>query len=402
VRVLFLTHRLPYAPNRGDRVRAFHIVRSLASRVDLDLVSLVHDRSELAQAERLQDLGVRVAAFQVPRSKNYAAAMAGLAGTRPLTHLLLDAPGVVPALKRMTLERRPDVVLAYCSGMARFAMEAPLAGCPLVLDLVDVDSEKWAALAITSSWPKRALYRREARYLASFERRAALQASATVVVNEREGEALQRLAPEAAIHIIPNGVDLAALQPRSLPGSEPDVVFCGVMDYPPNVDGVLWFSREVWPIIRARRSDARFFVVGSDPSPSVRHLQSTATGIEVVGAVAEVQSRLWSSAVSVAPLVTARGVQNKVLEALAAGLPTVVTSQVFAGLPHVAREGCLVADTADIFARQVLSLLGLSGQERRSIAAKADLTSWTWERQLAPLHDILAAASQGPGPVLRG
>jgi glycosyltransferase involved in cell wall biosynthesis len=221
-----------------------------------------------------------------------------------------------------------------------------------------------------------------------------MRATTTVVVNARERDALQQLAPEATVRIIPNGVDLVALQPQALPAVEPHVIFCGVMNYGPNVDSVVWFAREVWPIIRARQPAARFSIVGSNPTSTVRRLQTTDTGIEVTGAVAEVRSRLWNAAVSVAPLKTARGLQNKVLEALAAGLPTVVTAQVLDGLPYEARGGCRVAETPEAFAQQVLSLLALSGAERRAVAAKADLTTLTWERQLAPLHDILIAASE--------
>ena len=177
------------------------------------------------------------------------------------------------------------------------------------------------------------------------------------------------------------------------------MIFCGVMNYGPNVEAVVWFSREVWPIIRARRPDARFFIVGSDPTAAVRRLASARVGIEVTGTVAEIQSHLWSAAISVAPLKIARGVQNKVLEALAAGLPVVATPQVIEGLPTEALAACRVADAPGEFAEQTLSLLALSGQERRALAAQADLCGLNWEHQLAPLREILAkAASQGHRP----
>jgi polysaccharide biosynthesis protein PslH len=393
VRVLFLTHRLPYAPNRGDRIRAFHIVRTLAPRVQLEVVSLVHDEDEAAEAERLRALGVGVAVFQTPRLKNYASAVAQLAGTRPLTHILLDAPGLTPALARLVRERPPDVVLAYCSGMARFALESPLAGLPLVADLVDVDSQKWAALSTSASWPKRWVYRREASYLESFERRIAQHASAMLVVNEREREALRRIAPAANIRVVPNGVDLGPLARPASIAREPRFVFCGVMNYAPNVDAAVWFSKNVWPAIRAQRPDARFVVVGSNPTASVQALASAGNGIEVTGTVADVRPYLWQSAVAVAPLLTARGVQNKVLEAIGAGLPAVVTSQVFEGLPAAVRPGCREADSAAAFARESLSLLELSEKEREAVAASADLASLSWEAQLEPLHALLAEAT---------
>jgi sugar transferase (PEP-CTERM/EpsH1 system associated) len=359
--VLFLTHRLPYAPNRGDRVRAFHIVRTLAPSVELELVSLVHDPHELAQADSIRRLGVRVAGYPVTRLNNYAKAIVRLGGNQPLTHVLLDARGLAASLAEIVRNRRPDVVLAFCSSMARFALEPPLADLPLVLDLVDVDSEKWAAMAATASWQRRWLYQREARHLARFERQAARRAFATLVVNEREAVSLKRIVPDAAIRVVPNGVNSADLQPRTAPTESADVIFCGVMNYAPNVDGVLWFAHEVWPLIRARRSDAVFRIVGSEPTAAIRRLASDRNGIEVTGTVAEVRHYLWNGAVSVAPLMTARGVQTKVMEAIAAGLPVVVTSQVAGGLPSELNTAYRVADSPGAFAAETLSLIALSG-----------------------------------------
>jgi len=389
MRVLYLTHRLPYAPNRGDRIRAFHTIRTLAPRTDMEVVSLVHDDHELAQAGRLRELGVRVTALHAPRIRNLANASLRLAGRQPLTHLLLDAPGLSAALRTIVSERPPDVVLAYCSGMARFALESPLSAFPLIVDLVDVDSEKWAALAQSSAWPKSWIYEREALHLSEFERRMARVAAATLVINERERDALRTLAPATAVTVIPNGIDFAPLAPAGAPEERPQIVFCGVMNYTPNVDAALWFSRDVLPAIRARRPDARLVLVGSDPAPAVRRLHAPDRGIEVTGTVDDVRPYLWRSAVAVAPLLTARGLQNKVLEALAAGLPAVVSAPVFDGLPASVHRACRLAPSADAFADEVLSLLALTGIERRTIAASANLEQLSWESQLQPLYRLL-------------
>jgi polysaccharide biosynthesis protein PslH len=395
VKVLFLTHRLPYAPNRGDRLRAFHIARTLAPRVDLEIVSLTHDADELAQVGRLEALGARVTAVPVPRLRTYAKAMAHLAGERPLTHLLLDAPGMTDTLHRIVRERPPDVVLAYCSGMARFALQPPLSGIPLVVDLVDVDSQKWAALSQSSRPPMRWIYGREALCLAAFERTMTSAATATAVVNDRERDALRTVAPGARIAVVPNGVDLRPLIPRSAPTERPCLVFCGVMNYTPNIDGVLWFCQNVWPAVRGRRPDAELLVVGSDPVPAIRRLHSPDNGIDVTGTVDDVRPYLWRSAVAIAPLLTARGIQNKVLEAVGAGLPAVVSAQVMEGLPAAVHPACRVGASAELFAEETLRLLALSGSERRQLAGTADLSELTWESQLRPLHDLLTD-SDGP------
>jgi sugar transferase (PEP-CTERM/EpsH1 system associated) len=283
--------------------------------------------------------------------------------------------------------------------MARFAMEPPLSGIPAVIDLVDVDSAKWDALGQASTWPRRWIYEREAQRLARFERHAVTRARHTIVVNEREALILKQLAPKAVIDIIPNGVDIAALAPSTPAGPGADVVFCGVMDYSPNVDAVVWFAREVWPRIRLRRPTARFMIVGSSPISEVRRLAQEGSGIVVTGTVPDVREYLWNAAVSVAPLKTSRGVQNKVLEAIAAGLPAVITPQVLDGLPLEVRRACRIADSAEEFVTETLSLLDLTGDARRTLAQQADLAGLAWERQLAPLGDLLESAASGrPGP----
>jgi glycosyltransferase involved in cell wall biosynthesis len=161
------------------------------------------------------------------------------------------------------------------------------------------------------------------------------------------------------------------------------------MNYTPNVDGALWFCQNVWPAVRRLRPDAELLVVGSDPVPAIRRLHAPGSGIEVTGTVDDVRPSLWRSAVAIAPLLTARGIQNKVLEAVGAGLPAVVSAQVFEGLPTAVRPACRVGVSAEAFAEEILALLSLSPGERRQIAASAEMAELTWESQLRPLHKLL-------------
>src|SRR5580765_2166938 len=236
MKVLVLTHRLPFAPNRGDRIRAFHIIKQLAARADVHVVSLVHDREEEAQADTLRALGVTVSTALVPRLRNLAAAALRLPTATPLTHLLLDSPAMRPALDRALDGWQPDVVLAYCSGVAPLSLLPPLAGIPFVLDMVDVDSAKWAAFAGDARFPRSWIYRREARCLSAFEALAVRTACAATVVNERERDTLLRLCPGAAVHVAPNGVDVEALSPPHGPNGEDRVIFSAVFDYAPKAD----------------------------------------------------------------------------------------------------------------------------------------------------------------------
>jgi sugar transferase (PEP-CTERM/EpsH1 system associated) len=279
--------------------------------------------------------------------------------------------------------------------MARFALEPPLRQIPFVLDMVDVDSAKWAALSGINWPPFSWVYAREARLLARFEAVAARHARMTFVVTERERETLSAIAPDARVEIVPNGVDATNFQPHGDPATDEVVVFCGVMNYAPNVDGVVWLAREVWPLVRARKPGARLEIVGSDPTNAVKALADERSEISVTGRVPDVRQHLWRAAIAVAPLQTARGVQNKVLEAVAAGLPTVVTPLVAQGLPSEIIGACIIADGPAAFCDAIVTLLNLPPSERRRRALLADLTGLSWDRRLQPLHQLLTAAAGG-------
>ena len=214
MRILVLTHRLPYAPNRGDRLRAYHMIHELRRHAEIELVSLVHDEEEASHVDEVRAFVSNVTTLRVTRWRGYVnAALAMLTGT-PLTHALLDAAGMTAALRAICDARPPDVVFAYCSGMARFAMQPPLAHLPMVMDFVDVDSRKWRDMAAASRAPKSWIYRREAGTLGAFEARAAYKAVTSLVVNEREAEIARALAPGANVQVMPNGVELERLRPH--------------------------------------------------------------------------------------------------------------------------------------------------------------------------------------------
>ena len=399
MRILFLTHRLPYAPNRGDRIRAYHMLRSLSAHAEVTVVSLVHDREEERHARDLRSFVARVETVPIRKARNLARGAAMLPSSLPLTHALLDAPGLTATVSRVVERNRPDVVLAYCSGIAHAAMKAPLAGIPLVLDLVDVDSEKWALYARRTRGPMRWVYQREARCLARFEEEAARRASAVLVVNERERASLAARVPDANVLTVSNGIDVSSFWPSGPSADGARVVFCGVFNYRPNERGAIWFANEVWPTIKAQRPDAVLTLVGAHPTSQVLKLGERDRSIEVTGAVPDVRPWLWRSAVAVAPLAEARGLQNKVLEALAAGLPTVTTRVVAEGLPGAVLAGCRVADGPADFARTVLACLALNPDQRRDVAMSADLSGLQWEDQLRPLRALLSEASRRRYPL---
>jgi glycosyltransferase involved in cell wall biosynthesis len=278
--------------------------------------------------------------------------------------------------------------------MARFALEPPLAGLPFVLDMVDVDSAKWANLGRQARPPMRWVYARESRILRQFERNAMKHAESTTAVNAREVDALRDICPDATVHVVGNGVDVETFSPPGPPSEHPTVVFCGVMNYGPNETAAIELAQVIWPQVRAQFPTARLLLVGSRPTHAVRALSRADASVEVTGEVDDVRPYLWTSAVAAAPLRVARGVQNKVLEALAAGLPVVITPVVREGLPQDVLPGCLTEESSAGIAQAICGLLARSAGERRALATRASLESLTWRAQLAPLYGILNAAAR--------
>lgn len=377
-------------------MRAHFLLHALARLgATVDIVSLIHDDEEASHAGDLDALASSVRVVPVPRRLNTMKSVLALPGRRPTTHTMFDSPDLMPSLRAATASRRPDVVVAYCSGVAHLALSEPLADVPLVLDMVDVDSKKWEALAAVTAPPLSWVYHREARVLRRFEARIATHAQVNLVTTEREREALLGVAASARVEVMPNGVDVDALRPPSPPTDSPVVIFCGVLNYAPNEHAATLLAKDVWPLVRRHCPAARLMLVGSHPTAAVRALAHEGDGIVVTGAVPDVRPHLWSAAVSAAPIVTARGIQNKVLEAVAAGLPTVVTPNIFESLPSSVKAACVAADGASALADAIVSLLQLSPTERRARAARADLRSMTWEHQFAPLGGWLDQAMTG-------
>jgi sugar transferase (PEP-CTERM/EpsH1 system associated) len=292
-------------------------------------------------------------------------------------------------LKRLIRHEGCDVVLVDCSSMAPYAMDIPI---PKVIDLVDVDSEKWSMVARLSSIPKRWIFSMEARRLRRFEEELVAQFEACVVVSESE----KALLPEGArVVVVPNGVDI----PEATHDASPDghtLVFLGAMNYFPNVDAVVHFRNHVFPLIKKAQAKARFLIVGMDPTAQVKRLHNQDT--VVTGYVPDSRPFLRQASVCVVPLRIARGIQNKVLEAMAAGVPVVATSLANAGIKAEHGKEILVADSPEDFANAVLSLLS-DGALRDRISKNARSlveTRFRWERNLERLDQVLHHAARPP------
>jgi len=367
--LLMLIHRLPCPPDRGAKLRAAAELRWLARRHDVWCAGFV-DPAESDTAQRLVDESLRelraacrdvaVVALSPWRAAARAILRLGLWGTA--TEGYFASRTLQRQVMRWADRVRFDAVLAFSSGMAPLALQVPARRH--VLDLVDVDSRKWSESHDAARPPMRWVYGTEARRLARREEQWIQAFDASVVCTQREADLVASPACRCRVHVIPTGASLDIESACSTPGpdkdgplpDEPIVGFLGAMDYPPNVQGVRWFAEAIWPRIQQRRTDARWWIVGRSPDRSVWSLHD-GRSVRVTGTVPAVEPYLQRMRVNVAPLRLARGVQTKVLTAMAAGRPCVVTSCVAAGLGAEAGREILVADRERDFADAVTDLL---------------------------------------------
>jgi sugar transferase (PEP-CTERM/EpsH1 system associated) len=390
VRILYLCHRIPYPPDKGDKIRAFHQLRAIAAHHEIDLFTLADDAADLEHEAALK---------QYCRTVKTARLNAKLARLRSLPYLLTRTPLTLPyfysgelarEVRRAIAGRAYDRIFVYCSAMAQYVDAA--GSIPVVTDLVDVDSDKWTQYATFTRFPFSTVYRREGQALERYEREVCARSAAVVVTTEREAELVRRIAPRAAVHVIPNGVDTgffsrAAVPPAAAAGV---IGFTGDMSYFPNQEAVTFFARKVLPLIRQSVPEARFLIVGRSPGPEVMALAGT-PGVEVTGFVPDVRAHLARMSVSVAPFSIAAGIQNKILEAMSYELPVVATPRAVQGLTAAAAAAVETAGTAEAMAGAIVRLLlqpelaRERGRESRRLIAG----EYNWDRSLERVLQLL-------------
>ncbi|MFT8245514.1 TIGR03087 family PEP-CTERM/XrtA system glycosyltransferase [Roseomonas sp. BN140053] len=402
-RLLFLAHRIPYPPEKGEKIRSWHMLRHLAETWEVDLGCLADDPADLTHVPFLRTVCAAVQCrFTGARTQLAARALLRARPGLPLTLGWFHDPGLHAWVQDGLAAGRYDAAFVYSSSMAPYLMgpAARRPGLRRVLDFVDVDSEKWLAYTEGARAPMRQVWAREARTLLAFERRAALSFDRSVFVSAEEARRFAELAPDCAARLdhVDNGVELDRFDPAQ---NYPDpfagaraLVFTGTMNYRPNVEAVTWFATAVMPILRARGRATEFWIVGASPAPAVQAL-ARLPDVRVTGAVPDVRPFLAHAAVSVAPLRIARGIQNKVLEAMAMARPVVASPQAFEGVRAMPGRDLLVADGAADTAARIAALLdgahpGMGAAGRAAVAAGHD-----WSATLRRLDPLLEAAPAG-------
>ena len=389
--LLYLVHRIPFPPNKGDKIRSHHLLEHLSKRYRVHLGAFVDDEEDWKHVEKIRTYCRECCLLKLdPR----------IARLRSLTGLLTGEALSLPYYSSAKLQDWVDGVVreygirkavAFSSAMGQYLERHR--DMLRIMDFVDVDSDKWTQYADSGPFPLRLIYRREGRRLAQYERRLAREFDASFFVSPQEARLFRTIAPESSgkIHAYQNGVDSEYFSPERAypdpyPAGEKAIVFTGAMDYWPNIDAVGWFAREVFPSISG--SGIRFYIVGSNPAEPVRRLADR-PGIVVTGRVEDVRPYLAHAALAVAPLRIARGIQNKVLEALAMGKTVVASPQAMEGIPEHA--ACRICESAAQFSATLGVLLasGEAGPGGRQFI----LDHYNWERNLHALSSVLERTS---------
>lgn len=396
--LLFLAQRLPYPPNKGEKIRAFHELKYLAQWYDVHLGCLVDDPADLVGVEALRPLCSDIHLARVnPRLGRVIAARGLLSGAALSVSYFRDA-GLARWVRRVVETIRPAVTFVYSSNMAPYVLDLR-GGGRRVVDLVDVDSEKWRALAAATNGPMRWVYRREWRKIAALEHRIARECDLAVLVSDAEAGVFAGLNPGCSKEIrgVSNGVDHRYFDPGSayLPPYDivrPNFVFTGTMDYPPNADAVGWFASAILPLIRRTLPTAQFHIVGSNPNQDVLKL-ARLDGVFVTGRVPDVRPYIAHATAAVAPMRIARGIQNKVLEAMAMARPVVLTTGALEGINADPVTETVVADTEAGMAAACCRLATTAEGAAIGAAARVRIVrDYDWNATLRRFDDVLRPA----------
>jgi sugar transferase (PEP-CTERM/EpsH1 system associated) len=389
MKILYLCHRVPFPPNKGDKIRAFHQLRALAEHHEVDVFTLADDPEDLVHQPTLLEICHDVTVARIHPRRARLRSLPRLFSATPLTVPYFYSNELQREVSKALTARSYDRIFVYCSAMAQY-VEA-VDGIPTVLDLVDVDSDKWSQYARFCRFPWSAIYSREGNALRRFEKRVSEKATCVLVSTEREAQLMREISNIARVHTVPNGVDTEYFKPSGvLPDPVPTLIFTGDMSYFPNQEAVTFFARQVLPIIRRSIPSARFLIVGRNPNHAVANLQQI-EGVEVTGFVPDIRSQLARAHVAVAPFSLTAGIPNKILEAMAFGLPVVATSRATQGLSPGAARVVHQGNTAEELASHAIVLLRdfprarLAGLDGRKQVAD----DYSWGRAMGRLMELV-------------
>jgi len=397
--ILFICHRIPFPPNKGEKIRSYNILKHLARKHDIHLATLVDDRRDCEHIPELSALVKEIVYDTIRPSLKKVLSGFSVFRSRPISAAYFYSPAVQRSIDGLLEQEKIDVVFCSSSSTAEYVLHSRHRSGKLkktfkLMDLIDVDSLKWEEYADKHSGPMKWVYAQEAKNLRRYEKQVADLFDHLLLVSEAEKSLLAHHVQNGNLSSVSNGVDYEHFKPSFQSGIEkksPVVVFTGVMDYWPNIEGVVWFANSVFPRIRDQHPAARFYIVGSRPTGAVRNLAQTHPGIFATGFVSDVRDYISAADVCVVPLRIARGIQNKVLEAMAMGKAVVCTPQAIDGIQAIPGEEIIVAGSANAFAAKVSRMIEDKphAESLGASARKCVELHYSWEKNLELLDSII-------------
>ncbi|GAA0818100.1 TIGR03087 family PEP-CTERM/XrtA system glycosyltransferase [Colwellia asteriadis] len=395
--LLFLCHRIPFPPNKGDKIRSFNILKKLSETYAVHLGCFIDDPFDKQYVDGLNKYCASV--FHLDQNKTFSK-IKGLSGFftgKPITLPYYYDKRMAQWTSAIVAEHKIAKVFVYSSSMAQYCQESRYSALERVIDFVDVDSDKWRQYAQKKQGVAKWFFNREYRLLAQVEDEICAEFSHSLFVSPDEAalfSARQPIALQKSVHGVLNGVDIDFFDPQadfsaeSLVPTVPFISFTGAMDYWANVDAVLWFVKYVWPFIIAKNPQAIFCIVGGNPSSEVLALAEQ-PGIVVTGRVHDIRPFIAKATCVVAPLQIARGIQNKVLEAMSLNKAIVVTTMAMEGINAKESSGVVISDEASVYAQACLKYLNDSAVNLSNRQWIID--NFTWENTLQPLQQYFSA-----------
>ena len=388
MKVLYLCHRFPYPPKRGGKIRPFNMIRHLSASHDVHVVSLVRSELEAKEGEGLAQYCRHYEMGRVRNPVQVLRMIGRLPTPTPSSMGFFYSPQVERSVRETVAAQTFDLIFVHCSSVAQYV--EGVRGIPKILDFGDMDSQKWLDYARFKPFPLSLGYRLEGLKLQREEKRLASRFDLCTATTRAEWETLESYGTRVPSDWFPNGVDSEYFAPSD-EAYEPDTIaFVGRMDYYPNQQCMFDFCASTLPLLRARRSSLKLLIVGADPSPAVQRLGKL-PGVTVTGSVPDVRPYLRRSALMVAPLNIARGTQNKILEAMATGIPVVTSPVAAGGVDASAPAHFLVASTPEEYASAILQVIEDPVERRRlALAGRARMLSHHgWEGSMQRLDGII-------------
>lgn len=397
--ILFLSHRIPFPPDRGDKIRSHHVLRRLARIAPVHVACFADEDADMAEEVELASIASTYRLIR--RSKRLACAGFQALLRRSSVSAAVFEDAVLADYVADLIATRPIGTIFVFSGQMGQYIPDDFAG-RVIMDLCDVDSAKFEAYATQSRGLMRWVHAREAELLRREEARLAVRADVTLLISAEEAALFSsRLSAqerqEADVRVLGNGIDsafydpaLVAPVPELRDFAAPRLIFTGQMDYAPNVDAVLRMADRIMPLVRARLPDATFHVVGRNPTEDVGDRHGV-NGTHVWGRVDDVRGWLKGADIAVAPLEIARGVQNKVMEAMAMELPVVLTRAAATGINAVDGHHFMVADTDEALADAIIALAQAPTEANvlGMAARRFVVEQQSWQSALSSLPEII-------------